>query len=48
MEQRSYLDNMQSVFENNYTIKKRKLIEEYERIEKDKKRKVLQVLKIII
>ena len=48
MEQRSYLDKMQSVFENNYTIKKRKLIEEYEIIEKDKKRKVLQVLKIII
>jgi hypothetical protein len=48
MEQRSYLDNVHSVFENNYTIKKRKLIEENERIEKENKRKVLQVLKIII
>jgi len=48
MEQKGYLENIQSVFENNYTIKKRKLKEENERLENEKKRNVLQVFKIII
>ena len=48
MEQKSYLENIHNVYENNYTIKKRKLKEENERLENEKKRNVLQVFKIII
>jgi hypothetical protein len=47
MEQKSYLNNMQIVFENNYTIKKRKTQEEIERFEKEKRKNVLQVFENI-